>query len=174
MDGEGADLFGGDHAETAAFDHGGATHADRRPLDPDGNVAAAEECGVPSEAPPGRDSNGGNRPRQRCEGSEGFGIETSDHGVIGIARSTAPTFGEEHDGEVLTSDEVEEAILFLVVALPLGASEHRCVVGEDGNWTPVDRCSSGDEAVGRRGRNQLLSGATPRLCGVGEPAVLDQ
>ena len=82
---------------------------------------------------------------------------------VGVARSTATTFGEQDDGEPQPFDQREEPVLLAVVHLALGAGQHRVVVGEHGGAglrvveaVAVDAADPGDQAVGRRVGDEVV------------------
>ena len=172
--GNGAHGVGLDHPETTALDHGRSTHADRRTLDGDGDVAAAEERGVAGEAPAGGDPDRPYPPRQGSEGMERLGVEAGDDGVVRISGPTSPALGEEHHGEALAPDEVEDPVLLLMVALTLRAGQHHGVVAQYGHRPPGDGGGAAHEPVTGGPGDQVLDAAAPGLRRVGETAVLDE
>ena len=62
-------------------------------------------------------------PLKRAEQCEGGGVETGDARRVGVTRSASAALGEEHHGKPEPLDELEEAVLLLVVHLALGARQ---------------------------------------------------
>ena len=57
---------------------------------------------------------------------------------------------------------------------PLGAGQHRVVVGQDGGGPAVDRADAGHQAVGRRPGDQVVDDRRRRWAAMASGAVLDQ
>ena len=103
-------------------------------------------------------------PLERPEQRERGGIETGDARRVGVARSAPATLGEEHHRQSEPLDEIEEAVLLLVVHLALGARQHAVVVGEHGaarlfgrEQVAVHPGEAGDQPVRRRVGYQVVA-----------------
>ena len=126
-----ADLLGRVDAEPAALDHRRAAHADIGVSRRDDDVAAAEQRGVAGEAAARDDAD------QRREAAEPGELRRRSArrgrvtpSAIRVAGPAAAAFGEQHHRQALPLGELEQAVLLLVVALPLRAGKHRVVVGD--------------------------------------------
>ena len=170
----GPDRLGREHAEPATFDHRGAAHADVRALRGDDHVAAAEDGGVAGEAPARGDADDGHEPGQPAPQREGEAVEPRHPGAVGVARSAAAAFGEEHDRQPLPLDDLEEAVLLAVVLQPLRAGEDGVVVRQHRRRVAVDGADAGDEAVGRRPGDEVVELPTSPLRCDHQRAVLDE
>src|SRR5690606_38050635 len=114
-----ADVLGRVDAEAPALDHRRAAHADVGVAGGDDDVAAAGDGGVAGEAPAGGDADPGHQAAQPPPQVEGHGVEARHAGGVGVARAPAPALGEEHDGQPLALDDVEEPVLLAVVLVAL-------------------------------------------------------
>ena len=117
-------------AEPAAFDHGGAAHADRGVLGGDDDVAAAEHRGVAGKAIAGDDADHRHEAGEPCELHKGRPVEPGHAEPIGVARPAAAAFGVEHQRQPPLLGQREHAVDLLVVHVALGAREHGVVIGD--------------------------------------------
>ena len=100
---------------------------------------------------------------------------------IGVPGPSAPTLGEEHHRQPQAPGQLEQAVLFRVVLLALGAGQDRVVVGDDRTSgvsvveaVAVDAGGPADQPVGRGPLDELVEVAAPALGGDGESAVLGE
>ena len=154
-----------DAAQAATFDHRGAGHSDVRVFRCDDDVAASQQCRIAGEAVTRRNADEGNESGQRTEEREGHAVHAGDTVRVGVARSSAATFGEEDEGQLHLFGEGEEAVFLDVVDEALGAGKHRVVVRGDGDWLAVEGGGATDEAVGRRVDDEVVGTATLALGG---------
>ena len=175
------DLLRAIDAEAAALDHRRAAHADIRVSRGDHHVAAAEQRGVAGEAAAGDDSDERREPAEPGELREGRHVEAADAEPIRVARPAAAAFGEQDDRQALPLGEREQAVLLLVVALPLRAGEHGVVVGDDhaagalrSEQVAVHRGEARHDAVARRVADEIVLRPARRLRRDRERAVFDE
>ena len=146
----------------------------------DDQVRAAGEHRVAGEAAPGDDGDPRHHPREPRPEREGAGVEGGDDRVVGVAGPPSAALGEEHRRQPHPLDQLEEAVLLAVAERPLGAGEHRVVVGENGagaalaEEVAVDPRRAADKPVSGRARDQVVELAPPALRGDREAAVLDE
>ena len=95
----------------------------------DHHVAAAEQGGVAGEAVAGGDADERHEPAEPGEQVEGAAVEARDDRPCPRPRAPAAALGEQHDRQPPALGDLEQAVLLLVVAHPLGAGEHGVVVG---------------------------------------------
>ena len=177
----GADLLRAEHPEPAALDHSGAAHADVAVARRDDHVAAAEQRCIAREATAGDDAHNGHLAAQPGERREARDVEAGHDRAVGVSRPAATAFGEQHQRELLLQRDAEQPVGLGVVAHALRTREHGCVVGHQGaarhlgaEQRAVDGADAGDEAVGRRVRDQVIDGAAAGLGRVRERAVLGE
>ena len=176
-----ADLVGVDIAEPAAGDHRRPAHSERGVLGGDDQIRTARDHGVAREAAALDDRDARNQPRQRGPELERAGVECGDRGIVGVARSSAATLGEEHGRQAHAFDQLEEAVLLAVAERALGACEHRVVVGQDGTGgvvvaeeVAVDARRARHQPVARGAGDQVGKVAAVALGGDREASVLDE
>jgi len=175
-----ADLVGVDPAEPATLDHRRAAHAQRDVLGGDDQVGAAGDHGVAGEAAAGDHRDPWHQAGEPRPEREGARVEGGDDGIVGVARPTAATLGEEDDGEAQALDQLEEPVLLAVSEGALRAGQHRVVVGEHSarrglaEEVAVDTGRAGEQAVGRGAGDQVVDLAPAALGGDREAPVLDE
>ena len=92
----------------------------------------------------------------------------------------AAALGEEDGRQAHPLDQLEQPVLLAVAERALGPGQHRVVVGEHraggalAEELAVDARGAGDEAVGRRARDQVVDLAAAALGGDREAPVLDE
>ena len=179
LDRDGPDVLGRKHAQAAALDHRRAAHPDVRVRGGNDDVTTPEQCRVAGEATSGDDADERHLATERTKQREGGRVETRHRGRVGVPGTASATFCEQHDGELQPLDELEEAVLLLVVHLPLGAREHAVVVGDHRaarlfgrEEVAVHPPESRDQPVRRGVRDQVVGAATGPLRRDDEAAVL--
>ena len=88
-----------EHAQSAAFDHRGAAHAQRGLLGGDDDIAATRHHGVPGEAASRHDAHQGNQSAQLGEQRERFDLQHAGGDRVRIAGTSAAAFGEHDEGQ---------------------------------------------------------------------------
>ena len=86
----------------------------------------------------------------------------------------AAALGEQHHRQPPALGQLEQAVLLGVVAHPLGAGQHRVVVGHRHAAVAVDLADATHEPVGGGAGDQLLARASPLLGGEQQRPVLDE
>ena len=84
---------------------------------------------LPAKQRPDVDAHQRHQAAQCTEQGEGHAVETGDAAAIGVARTAAASLGEEDDRQAKALGQLEQAVLLAVVLQPLGAGQHRVVVG---------------------------------------------
>ena len=144
------------------------------PAGGDHHVAAAEDGRVAGEAPAVGDADPRHEPAQPAPQVERRRVQARDPRCVGVPRPAATALGEEDDGQPPALDDVEQAVLLVVVAEALRARQHGVVVGEDRGGAAVDRADAADQAVGRRAGDQVVERPAAALGGDHQRAVLDE
>ena len=121
-----ADLVGVDVAEPAAGDHRGPAHADRRVPGGHDQVGGPRDHGVAREAATLDDRDARHQTRQLRPQLERARLERRHRRVVGVARSAAAAFGEEHGRQPHPLDELEQPVFLAVPEVALGARPARC------------------------------------------------
>ena len=124
-----ADFLGTEHAQAAAFDHGGAADADVRALGRDDHVAAAQQHRVARKAATVGDAHERHQAAELGEEGEGPAVQPRAADAVGIARPAAATLGQQHHRQAVVLGDLEHAVLLAVVVPALGARQHHVVVG---------------------------------------------
>ncbi len=176
-----AHLFRGEAAQAAAFDHRRAGHADGGVPGGDDQVAAAEQGGIAGKAAPRGDAHRGHPAGQPGHGGEGMAIQAGDPDKVAVAGPATAAFGKQHHRQPPFLGQAQQAVGLLVVHHPLGAGEHRVVVGQ-GQATGVlaveqpgiHRTYASHQPIRRAQGLQLLDAAPTPLGGQGHGAVLHE
>ncbi len=142
-------------------------------------MAASEQGGVAGEAAPRHHADERHLATERAEQCEGFGVESGDHGHVGVTGPAAAALGEQHHREAQALDKLEETVLLAMVHLALRAGENGIVVRQHGAARPffveevtVDPADTHDQSVGRGVGDEVVLGSARPLRGDDEPAVL--
>ena len=177
-----ADLFGGEESEPAAFDGGGAAHADVGVAGGDDAVGDAEDRGVAGEGAPGGDADhrhGAADPRHHVVGRHPL-TGGGDIGEVGIAGASAGALGPDDQRRGLLFGELDDSVGLLVPHHPLRAGPNGFVVHGDqrgraifGEEVAVDRADTGDHPVGGRAAAHFFVGQDSVARGQDELAELD-
>ncbi len=162
------------YAQPATLDHRRPAHPDGRVLGGDHHVAAAEQRRVAGEAETGGDPYEWHEAAEAGEQVKRAAVEPGDVRPVDITRAPAAALGEQHDGEAAVLGDLEQAVLLEVVSHPLGAGEHRVVVGHGDRGMAVDLADAGHQAVRRGAPDQLVLVAAGLLGGEDQRAVLDE
>ena len=97
----GADLFGLEHAQATAFDHGRTTHADVAVLRGDDHIAATQKRRVACKAAPRHHAHHRHAAIEPGKGGESRQIQTGHDGHIHIAGSATTAFGEQDHRQIV-------------------------------------------------------------------------
>lgn len=105
-------------------------------------------------------------------------IEPGDADEVAIAGTPAAAFGEQHQWQPPLLGQTEQAVGLLVVHHPLGAGEHRVVVGQHqaarglcAKAGGAHAAGAGHQAIGGAEFQQFFRGAPTTLGGQGEATV---
>ena len=127
------------------------------------------------------DAHHGHLTRECRIGREGMHMQARDHGRIGIAGPAATAFGKQHHGQLLLQRDAQHAVGLGVISRPLGAGQHRGVIGHDHGARPlraelgcIDGAHARHHAVGRRVGHQIVEAAPACLRGNRQRPVFDE
>ena len=176
-----ADFFGTEHAQAAAFDHGGAADADVRALGRDDHIAAAQQHRIARKAAAVGDAHQRHQAAELREEREGPAVEARASDAIGIARPAAAALGQQHHRQAVVLGDLEHAVLLAVVVAALGARQHHVVVRHDhglgllgAEQVAVDTGYAGHHAVALGIGDQVFHRTAAALRGNHQRAVLHE
>ena len=176
-----ADLLWLEDAQTAAFDHGRAAHADVAGLRGDDDVAATEQCRIAGKAAPGHDAQHRHLAVEPRKAGKGRHMQAGYDWHVHITRTATTAFGKQHHRQFLLQGNAQHAVGLLMVAHALRAGQHRRVIGHNDSTAvlsaeqrAVDASDAGHHAVSRRVFDQVFFTAPTALRCHGERAVFEE